>query len=305
MSQTLNHSKDNIKTPAYYVPHQSKWPIIATVAVFLLLYGMAAILHNSKTDGFSSAPSWIFLMGLGLTVYMIYGWFSNVVTESRAGLYSKQMDTSFRMGMAWFIFSEVMFFAAFFGALFYARTFAVPWLGGEGAKGVTNMLWQDFSASWPLLNNPDPELFPSPTGTIPAWGIPFLNTALLVASSITLTVAHHALKENKRQQCRLWLAITVILGVIFLGFQMYEYQHAYNDLQLTLSSGIYGSTFYMLTGFHGVHVTIGAIMLAVMLVRVMKGHFSGDNHFGFEAAAWYWHFVDVVWLLLFTFVYVL
>lgn len=301
MSQTHNPAKP----PNYYVPHQSKWPIIATVAVFLLLYGLASVLHSSQVGKMSSVPSWIMLMGLGLTIYMLYGWFSNVIEESRSGLYSLQLDRSFRMGMAWFIFSEVMFFAAFFGALFYARVLAVPWLGGEGDKGVSNMLWEGFTAHWPLLANPDPKLFPGPVSTIPAWEIPFLNTVILVSSSFTVTLAHHALKENKRTRCAQWLALTVALGVVFLGFQIYEYQHAYQDLQLTLSSGIYGSTFFMLTGFHGAHVTIGTIMLAVVLIRIVKGHFTKDKHFGFEASAWYWHFVDVVWLLLFTFVYVL
>ncbi|GAA3912143.1 cytochrome c oxidase subunit 3 [Litoribacillus peritrichatus] len=295
----------NSNVPNYYVPHQSKWPIIATIAVVLLIYGMASMLHSSKMGESSALPSWIMLAGLGLTVYMIYGWFASVVKESRLGLYSHQLDKSFRLGMAWFIFSEVMFFAAFFGALFYVRTLAVPWLGGEGDKGISNLLWQDFSAQWPLLTNPDPETFPGPSGTIPAWQIPFLNTVILVTSSFTLTLAHHALKEDHRKKCILWLASTVALGIIFLGFQIHEYDEAYNSLQLTLSSGIYGSTFFMLTGFHGAHVTIGTIMLAVMLVRLTKGHFTKEKHFGFEAAAWYWHFVDVVWLLLFTFVYVL
>ncbi|MFC3149688.1 cytochrome c oxidase subunit 3 [Litoribrevibacter euphylliae] len=301
MSQTHNPAKP----PNYYVPHQSKWPIIATIAVFCLMYGLASILHSSQVGKMTPVPSWIMLIGLGLTIYMLYGWFSNVIQESRQGLYSAQLDQSFRMGMAWFIFSEVMFFAAFFGALFYARVLSVPWLGGEGDKGVSNMLWEGFSAHWPLLTNPDPELFPGPSDTIPAWQIPFLNTVILVSSSFTLTLAHHALKEDKRKLCASWLAVTVALGVIFLGFQIYEYQHAYNDLQLTLSSGIYGSTFFMLTGFHGAHVTIGTIMLAVVLIRILNGHFTKDKHFGFEASAWYWHFVDVVWLLLFTFVYVL
>ena len=305
MSQTHNSSTAHNSVPNYYVPHQSKWPIIATIAVFCLLYGMASMLHSSQVGNQSSLPSWIMLSGLGLTIYMLYGWFSNVVAESQKGLYSLQLDRSFRMGMAWFIFSEVMFFAAFFGALFYARVLAVPWLGGEGDKGISNMLWQEFSAQWPLLTNPDPELFPGPSGTIPAWQIPFLNTVILVASSFTLTLSHHALKENNRTRSAQWLALTIGLGVVFLGFQIHEYQLAYSELQLTLSSGIYGSTFFMLTGFHGAHVTIGTIMLIVMLIRILKGHFNKDKHFGFEASAWYWHFVDVVWLMLFTFVYVL
>ena len=207
--------------------------------------------------------------------------------------------------MGWFIFSEVMFFAGFFGALFYARVIAVPWLGGEGDKAISNMLWEGFTAHWPLLTTPDMERFPGASSTINAWGLPFINTILLVTSSITLTIAHHKLREQMKSKTLLWLGLTLLLGVIFLVVQIYEYGHAMNDLGLTLNSGIYGSTFFMLTGFHGAHVTLGAIMLFVMFMRVRKDHFTPNDHFGFEAAAWYWHFVDVVWLLLFVFVYVL
>jgi cytochrome c oxidase subunit 3 len=228
-----------------------------------------------------------------------------VVRESRAGLYSPQMDRSFRWGMSWFIFSEIMFFAAFFGALFYARVFAVPWLGGEGDRGSSNMLWEGFQATWPLINTPDPNLYPAPKGVIGPWGLPLINTILLVSSSFTITVAHHALRADNRKKLKLWLGATIILALVFVGLQAEEYMHAYQDLNLTLQSGIYGSTFFMLTGFHGAHVILGTIMLIVMLIRIRKGHFSADNHFGFEAAAWYWHFVDVVWLVLFVFVYVI
>jgi cytochrome c oxidase subunit 3 len=228
-----------------------------------------------------------------------------VVKESRAGLYSAQMDRSFRWGMSWFIFSEVMFFLAFFGALFYIRYWTGPWLAGEGDKGISNMLWPGFEYSWPLLNNPDPKLYPAPEGTISAWGLPLINTILLVSSSFTLTWAHHALRKNNRQHLKIGLGLTVLLGVAFLILQIEEYVHAYTELGLTLGSGIYGATFFMLTGFHGAHVTMGAIILTVMLVRILRGHFSPEQHFGFEAAAWYWHFVDVVWIALFVFVYVI
>jgi cytochrome c oxidase subunit 3 len=207
------------------------------------------------------------------------------------------------MGMVWFIFSEVMFFAAFFGALFYARIFSVPWLGGAGDGAATHeFLWNSFDAAWPTNG---PAELGGEFRTIPAWGIPLLNTLLLLASGVTLTIAHHALKAGERGKILIWLAATVVLGVIFMGFQIYEYIHAYSDLNLKMSSGIYGSTFFMMTGFHGAHVTLGAIMLAVMFFRVLKGHFTKDNHFAFEAVAWYWHFVDVVWLILFLFVYVI
>lgn len=290
---------------SYYVPAQSKWPIIATIGLALTLFGAGSIMNDSSA-GRETGGSWlIFLAGSLVMAYMLFGWFGNVIRESRSGMYNSQMDRSFRWGMGWFIFSEVMFFAAFFGALFYARVFAVPWLGGEGDRGPAEMLWPDFKATWPLLINPNPELFPSPKAIIDPWHLPLLNTFLLVSSSVTVTIAHKALKNNNRAQLKLWLAATILLGVTFLFFQVEEYIEAYTKLDLTLNSGIYGSTFFMLTGFHGAHVTLGALMLTIMLVRIMKGHFDKDNHFGFEAASWYWHFVDVVWLGLFIFVYVL
>jgi len=281
-------------TPAYekyYVPAQSKWPIVATVALL--------------ADRAESHGPLIFFLGALLIAYMMFGWFGAVVREGRAGLYSHQMDRSFRWGMSWFIFSEVMFFMAFFGVLFYVRYWVGPWLDGEGDKGVSAMLWPNFEFSWPLLNNPDPKLYPAPEGTISPWGLPLINTILLVSSSFVLTWAHHALRKGHRKQLKLGLGITVLLGATFLSLQVEEYIHAYTELGLTLGSGIYGATFFMLTGFHGAHVTIGAIILTVMLVRSFRGHFTPDQHFGFEAAAWYWHFVDVVWIGLFIFVYVL
>jgi cytochrome c oxidase subunit 3 len=289
----------------YYVPAQSKWPIIATLGLLSTVYGLGTWFNDLKAERADSNGPLIFFVGGLLLAYMLFGWFGTVIKESRSGLYSPQMDLSFRWGMSWFIFSEVMFFAAFFGVLFYVRTWAGPWLGGEGDKGIANMLWPGFEYSWPLLNTPDPKLYPAPSGIISAWGLPLLNTVLLVSSSFTLTFAHHALRKNQRKPLTLWLALTLILGAAFLVFQADEYIHAYTELGLTLGSGIYGATFFMLTGFHGAHVTLGAIMLTVMLVRVMRGHFSPEHHFGFEAAAWYWHFVDVVWIGLFTFVYVL
>ena len=298
MSQQTTHEQ-------YYVPDQSKWPIIATVALLVTFYGLGSWFNDLKAGRDESSGPMIFFVGALLIAYMMFGWFGAVVKESRAGLYSPQMDRSFRWGMTWFIFSEVMFFLAFFGALFYIRYWTGPWLAGEGDKGISNMLWPGFEYSWPLLNNPDPKLYPAPEGTISAWGLPLINTILLVTSSFTLTWAHHALRKNNRQHLKIGLALTVLLGVAFLILQIEEYVHAYTELGLTLGSGIYGATFFMLTGFHGAHVTMGAIILTVMLVRVLRGHFTPEQHFGFEAAAWYWHFVDVVWIALFVFIYVI
>ena len=289
----------------YYVPAQSKWPIIATLGLLITVFGVGTWFNDMKAARADSNGPLIFFIGALFLAYMLFGWFGTVIKESRSGLYSAQMDLSFRWGMSWFIFSEVMFFAAFFGVLFYVRIFAGPWLGGEGDKGVANMLWPGFEFTWPLLNNPDPKLFPPPSDIINPWQLPLLNTVLLVTSSFTLTFAHHALRKNQRKPLKLWLALTILLGVAFLAFQAEEYIHAYSELGLTLGSGIYGATFFMLTGFHGAHVTLGALMLTIMLIRILRGHFSPDHHFGFEAAAWYWHFVDVVWIGLFTFVYVL
>ncbi len=233
------------------------------------------------------------------------GWFSNVIHESQAGLYSAQLDRTFRLGMLWFIFSEVMFFAAFFGALFYARHVSVPWLGGLtlNKPETHTLLWENFKAAWPLLINPDPSKFQSTLAPMAAWGIPALNTLILLSSGATVTWAHLALKNDKRRQLYIGLFCTILLGIIFLALQAHEYIIAYTELNLKLNTGIYGSTFFMLTGFHGAHVTIGAIMLSVILIRCLKGAFTPEKHFGFEAAAWYWHFVDVVWLCLFIFVY--
>jgi len=291
-------------TTQYYVPTRSYWPIMASIALFMMAIGAGTLINELKQEG-GSMGQWVLLAGFALLLVIVFAWFRNVIRESRAGLYSAQMDRSFRWGMSWFIFSEVMFFAAFFGALFYIRTFAVPWLGGEGGRGSSHLLWQGFSAQWPLLLNPDAARFPGPVEVISPWGIPLLNTLLLLSSSVTLTVAHKGLKSGARSQVTFWLALTIVLGTTFIGFQAKEYIHAYTELGLTLSSGIYGTTFFILTGFHGLHVTLGSIMLIVILLRVLKGHFDAEQHFGFEAVSWYWHFVDVVWVGLFLFVYIL
>ncbi|HEY0179356.1 MAG TPA: cytochrome c oxidase subunit 3 [Dokdonella sp.] len=282
---------------AYYVPHGSHWPIIGSFGLLGTVGGAALWLDEVESGKFVMA------LGIVLLLVMIVGWFGTVIRESVRGLYNKQVDTSFRMGMMWFIFSEVMFFAAFFGALFYARTYSVPWLGGAGKGALTNYyLWPQYSAAWPTNG---PAGVGGTFSTMTPWGIPLLNTLLLLSSGVTITIAHHALRAGHRTRLLVFLALTVILGVVFLGFQAHEYAEAYKDLNLTLGSGIYGSTFFMLTGFHGMHVTLGAIMLTVIWLRSAKGHFTRNNHFGFEAVAWYWHFVDVVWLGLFLFVYIL
>jgi cytochrome c oxidase subunit 3 len=289
---------DTHDSSTYYVPHSSPWPIVGSVTLFVLMLGAVSFLNDW-------AGSWSFIPGaLGLA-FLFFGWFSTVIGENQRGLFNLQVDKSFRMGMMWFIISEVMFFAAFFGALFYARQLSVPWIGGEGVKIFNKLLlWKDFDAAWPT--NGPAKLGPNVGGafeTIPAFGLPAINTAILLTSGVTITIAHHALRSGNRAVLNIFLAATFLLGFLFVGLQAEEYHHAWTELGLRLSTGIYGSTFFMLTGFHGLHVTVGAIMLATIWFRTMKGHFTPQRHFAFEAVAWYWHFVDVVWLILFVFVY--
>ena len=289
----------------YYVPHSSKLPIFASLGIFLTVYGMGNMFNEMTAGSDSSFGEIVFFLGGLVMGGTLFFWFSEVIKENHSNLYSDQMNRSFVWGMSWFIFSEVMFFAAFFGALFYVRAFVVDWIGGVGERGPSDMLWQDYEPVWPMMSPPDPEKFPGPNELISPWGLPLVNTLLLVTSSFTVTFAHHGINEGNRKKLVNWLIATIALGVIFLFVQAYEYYHAYVDLGLTLASGIYGTTFFMLTGFHGAHVTLGTFMLIIMLLRSRKGHFSKTDCFGFEAAAWYWHFVDVVWLGLFVFVYVL
>jgi len=281
----------------YYVPHGTHWPIVGSIGLTTGVVGAATAFNGSNT-GVA-----VLLLGLAIVLFMMFGWFGSVIRESLGGYYNEQVDRSFRQGMMWFIFSEVMFFAAFFGALFYVRELSVPWLLGMGAKEATHdVLWSGYTQAWPTNG---PGQVGGDFTAMEAWGIPALNTVLLLSSGVTITLSHWALKANDRAKTVLWLVATAALGFTFLGFQAFEYIHAYHALNLTLGSGVYGSTFFMLTGFHGMHVTIGAIMLTVIAIRAAKAHFTPDHHFAFEAVAWYWHFVDVVWLGLFIFVYVL
>jgi len=283
-------SSQHANAPYYFVPGPSQWPVLAGASLLLTMAGAAAWVNDLAWGPYAN------IAGILSFLVVLYNWFGNAIGESEAGKYNARVDTSFRWSMSWFIFSEVMFFAGFFGALFYARSITMPWLGDLDHK----LLWPDFSAVWGNAG---------PAGTIEAFKtmtpfpIPTINTALLLTSGVTLTVAHHALRLGHRGKTAFWLLATILLGATFIGLQAYEYIHAYHELNLKLTSGIYGSTFFMLTGFHGFHVTLGAIMLSVVLYRVMKGHFTPEHHFAFEGAAWYWHFVDVVWLGLYVVVY--
>jgi cytochrome c oxidase subunit III len=274
----------------YAVPQPMPWPIMGSSALFLMALG-AVFLFNGTGAGWIGIAA-----GLMVLLYMMVRWFGEVIGESEGGKYGRWEDLSFRWGMSWFIFSEVMFFGVFFGALFYTRALSVPDLASLEHR---ELLWPGFASHWPSAGPAFEETF-SPMG---AWGLPAINTLLLLSSGVTVTIAHWALKEGKRAQLNWFMFFTIVLGVTFLGVQAYEYGHAYAELNLKLTTGVYGTTFFMLTGFHGFHVTVGAIMLTVILARCLKGHFKPDHHFAFEGVAWYWHFVDVVWLGLFIFVY--
>lgn len=297
----------------YYVPEQSKLPIFASFGLFLTVFG-AGHWMNGSTSG-----PWLFWAGALVFAAVLWSWFATVIDENMAGLNSPRLKRSYVWGMSWFIFSEVMFFAAFFGALFYIRNYSLPWLSAEVPHAEGNaLLWPGFVAEWPLMNTPDmvangeraTVVGPDQNMSFPGFGamfswLPLWNTVILLSSSVTVHFAHSALKNHQRKAFNTWLGVTVLLGIIFLILQAEEYIHAYTEMGLTLKSGIYGTTFFMLTGFHGVHVTIGTFMLLVMWLRsVLKGHFKPDDAFGFEAASWYWHFVDVVWVGLFLAVYV-
>ncbi|MET3132398.1 cytochrome c oxidase subunit 3 [Oxalobacteraceae bacterium GrIS 1.11] len=283
-------SSTQVTAPYYFVPGPSRWPMMAGLSMLLTMFGATAWVNDIAWGPYVNA------IGLVGMITVLYFWFGDAIGESEKGLYSQRIDYSYRWAMSWFIFSEVMFFGAFFGALFYARSISMPWLGDLDHK----MIWPDFAAHW---GNIGPAGTVQKFETMGPFPIPTINTALLLTSGVTLTIAHHALRAGHRVQTALFLFFTILLGAIFMGFQAFEYMHAYSELNLKLTSGIYGSTFFMLTGFHGFHVTMGAIMLSVILYRVLKGHFTPDQHFGFEGAAWYWHFVDVVWLGLYVVVY--
>ncbi len=282
--------------PYYFVPAPSRFPVMAATGLFFVIFGAGHWVNGDHWGMYSV------LFGLLFWVYTMQGWFRQSISESEGGLYGQRVDLSYRWSMSWFIFSEVMFFGAFFGALFWSRLYTIPTLGSLQDA----ILWPDFKAIWPSV---EAGITGSPAGTVEPfttmgpWPIPTINTALLLSSGVTLTIAHHALIAGRRAKTIGFMWLTVLLGVTFLCLQGFEYFHAYHELNLKLSSGIYGSTFFMLTGFHGFHVFVGMLMLVFMTLRVMKGHFTPQHHFGFEGAAWYWHFVDVVWLGLYVVVY--
>ncbi len=312
----------------YYVPEKSKMAVFATIGLVLSVFGAASGM-NDLTFGEPDEPaSWTILyVGLFVFVATLFVWFRMAIRENIAGMNSAQLKKTYVLGMFWFIFSEFMFFVAFFGALFYVRNIAGPWLGGEGEGGRMNgLLWEGFQFSWPMTQTPQEAVggagsqvvanngsFTSAETSMAfsaasawyAW-LPLWNTIILLSSSVTVHMAHMGILDGDRKKFHQWLCLTVMLGVIFLSLQVLEYYEAYAHFGLTLNSGIYGSTFFMLTGFHGFHVLMGTTMLGIQLLRsVRAGHFTANDHFGFEASSWYWHFVDVIWVFLFLFIYIL
>lgn len=292
----------------YFIADPSFWPIVGSIGIFCTVLGFVQVLHEGVFGPY------IMLLGVALLITTMFGWFGKVINESISGLHSEQMDRTYRWGMLWFIVSEIFLFGVFFGALFYTRVFSLNEMAGVSSQLAKDLLlyrgdfthqylWPTFNYVWPLLKNPNPTLFVGPKEVIYTWHIPAINTVLLLSSAVTVTWAHWGLKKGKRRQLILGLLLTVMLGLIFEGFQAHEYIEAYTEFGLTLASGIYGSTFFSLTGLHAMHVCVGIVMLTVILFRSIKGHFLPEHHFAFEAVSWYWHFVDVVWLILFVFVY--
>jgi cytochrome c oxidase subunit III len=313
----------------YYVPEKSKMAVFATIGLVTSIYGAASIMNDMTFgDPSETTSSWsIFMVGMFIFAATLFAWFRIAIRENIAGMNSAQLKKSYVLGMFWFIFSEVMFFFAFFGTLFYLRTLVGPWLGGEGDGGrMSHILWEGFEYNWPMMETPQEAVGGAAAQPIAnngvftsahtsmafadahvwyAW-LPMWNTLILLSSSVTCHIAHVGILAGDKKKFNLWLAITVALGIIFLYLQYMEYHEAFVDFGLTLQSGVYGSTFFMLTGFHGFHVAMGMTMLLIQLLRSVRGgHFTADDHFGFEASSWYWHFVDVVWVFLFLFVYIL
>ena len=283
-------------TPYYFVPGPSRHPAMAAFGLFFVILGAGQWVNGAEWGKYS------LMFGMAWWLFVLYQWFGDAISESVSGQYGHKIDLSFRWSMSWFIFSEVMFFGAFFGALWWARVQSVPALGGTDNFAI---LWPDFKAIWPSVAagvTASPAQIIEPFVTMSPLWLPTINTALLLCAGVTITIAHHAMRENDRSKTILFMWMTVLFGAVFLGLQGYEYYHAYTDLNLKLTSGIFGSTFFMLTGFHGFHVFLGTLMLIIITLRLQKGHFTAERHFGFEGVAWYWHFVDVVWLGLYILV---
>ena len=290
------------KNHDYHLVNPSPWPLIGSIGAFLMAVGVVVLMRSlgAGTGLFGISGSWLFMVGLAIVLLTMTLWWRDVIVEANGGDHTAVVRLHLRYGMIMFIASEVMFFVAWFWAYFDASLFPAPVYSINGdTASVVGMIERAAATGgvWP----PKPTADHTFTSTFDPWGLPLVNTLILLLSGTTVTMAHHALLENNRKGLVRGLAATVVLGLLFTALQAYEYGHA----AFTYGGHIYGSTFFMATGFHGAHVIIGTIFLAVCLVRAIRGAFTPQQHFGFEAAAWYWHFVDVVWLFLFACIYVI
>jgi len=282
-------AQDGVKHD-YHLVNPSPYPLIGSIAATVMALGGVAWMKG--LFGLPAGTSWLFFAGLAGVLYTMFGWWRDVVNEANGGDHTPVVSIGLRYGMILFIVSEVMFFVAWFWIFFEMALFS----GHRTLSSIEEVrtAW----ANWP----------PHGVETVPAWNLPLVNTLTLLLSGTTVTWAHHALQQGDRKGAKIGLALTIVLGVLFTAIQAYEYhhilEHKYFFSEEAANSGLYGSSFFMATGFHGFHVLIGTLFLIVCLIRLMGKGFSPKQHFGFEAAAWYWHFVDVVWLFLFAFIYV-
>jgi len=275
----------------YHLVNPSPWPVVGSLSAFVMMLGAVVWMKGLAEDNFffGEGQPWLFFAGFLGILYVMFGWWGDVIKESRAGDHTPVVDIGLRYGMILFIVSEIMFFVAWFWIFFEGALFHELRAGGSWdavAIGTSFAGWE----SWP----------PPGIETFDPWHLPLINTLILLLSGTTVTWAHHALQHGDRKGAIQGLILTVLLGMSFTGVQIYEYSHAH----FSIDGNLYGATFFMATGFHGAHVIIGTIFLAVCLIRLLTGGMTPEKHFGLEAAAWYWHFVDVVWLFLFAFVYV-
>jgi len=291
------------KNHDYHLVDPSPWPLLASIGAFIMAIGAIGWMRSTGGGEGLALPGglvvygpWMFAIGMVVVTAVAFLWWGDVIKEGHKGDHTPVVQLHLRYGMILFIMSEVMFFVAWFWAYFDVALFPAGVGTLENSSQTIGMVQRNevTGGTWPPVHN---DAF---QGTFDPWGLPMVNTLVLLLSGCTVTWAHHALLENKRNQLIWGLALTVLLGMIFTALQAYEYGHA----AFNYSGHIYGATFYMATGFHGAHVIIGTIFLAVCLFRAINGAFTPKEHFGFEAAAWYWHFVDVVWLFLFAAIYV-
>ncbi|HEY3697580.1 cytochrome c oxidase subunit 3 [Phenylobacterium sp.] len=275
----------------YHLVNPSPYPLVGSIAAVVMALG--GVVWMKGLFGLPAHTSWLFFAGLAGVLYTMVGWWSEVIKEGNRGDHTPVVSLGLRYGMILFIASEVMFFVAWFWIFFEMALF-------HHHRTISSI--EEVRAAWATWP-------PKGVETVPAWNLPLVNTLTLLLSGTTVTWAHHALQQGDRKGAKIALCLTIVLGVMFTSIQAYEYSHIihhkYFFNEAASNAGLYGSSFFMATGFHGFHVLIGTIFLTVCLIRLLAGGFTPQKHFGFEAAAWYWHFVDVVWLFLFAFIYVI